>query len=136
METLFEDQYMDVLYNIETSILSVYRDNPDLSDYSVISSLEALIDNYKGEEIGRPPRKFNLSDVELNILDNVHQACEWHLGRIPVISALDNKEMFIATPITVEEIILCLKRIIKSAKLWNKEGGRQGYLEFIDEHVM
>ena len=60
----FEEKYMDVLQNIEFGIVSVYREKPELSDNNVISSLEALIDAYKGEQIGRPPRKFNLSDCE------------------------------------------------------------------------
>jgi hypothetical protein len=39
------------------------------------------------------------------------------------------------TPKTVDEIITCLKRIQKSIRRWNKEGGRQGYLNFISEFV-
>jgi hypothetical protein len=29
----------------------------------------------------------------------------------------------------------CLKRIRKSVDLWNKQGGRQGYLYFIDNNI-
>jgi hypothetical protein len=38
-------------------------------------------------------------------------------------------------PKTVDEIMLCLKRILKSATRWNKEAGRQGYLDFITQFV-
>jgi hypothetical protein len=32
---------------------------------------------------------------------------------------------------TVDEIILCLKRLRKSVKLWTTDYGRQGYLNYI-----
>jgi hypothetical protein len=38
-------------------------------------------------------------------------------------------------PITIDEIILCLKRVLKSVKRWNEDGGRQGYLDFIIQYV-
>ena len=38
-------------------------------------------------------------------------------------------------PITVEEIIACLKRIRKSVEGWYKRGGRRGYYEFIQQFV-
>ena len=32
---------------------------------------------------------------------------------------------------SVAEILLCLKRLKSSIRLWNGEGGRQGYLTYI-----
>jgi type I restriction enzyme, R subunit len=34
-------------------------------------------------------------------------------------------------PITLAEIIACLKRVRKSIELWRKEGGRRGYYDFV-----
>ena len=36
---------------------------------------------------------------------------------------------------TSSEIVACLKRIKSSVKLWTKKGGRQGYLNFIQQHI-
>jgi len=38
-------------------------------------------------------------------------------------------------PISPDEIMECLKRIRKSVDLWHKQGGRQGYLYFIDNNI-
>jgi hypothetical protein len=35
----------------------------------------------------------------------------------------------------VDVIIACLKRIRKSVEKWNKQGGRQGYLTFVEQFV-
>ena len=127
-----EDQYMDVLQNIETAISDTYRDRPDLTDYDVMRVLEALVDDYRGEKIGRPPRPVNLSDRERLLADTMRPMCEWRLGRGPRAAEPDVPQ---PPPITPDEIILCLKRLLKSVKFWNKDGGRQGYLSFISQYV-
>ena len=38
-------------------------------------------------------------------------------------------------PVSLDVIVACLKRIRKSIQRWNKEGGRQGYLIFIQRFV-
>ena len=63
--------------------------------------------------------------------------CEWRLGRgEPPVDEPSKVPSPGPKPITVDEIILCLKRILKSVKRWNKEGGTQGYLNFIVQYVM
>ncbi len=37
---------------------------------------------------------------------------------------------------THDEIIACLKRVKKSVQRWNKHGGRQGYLNFVQQYVL
>ncbi|MEN6359555.1 MAG: hypothetical protein ABFD59_05810 [Smithella sp.] len=39
---LFE-KYQDVLQNIEFAIVSIYRENLEMTDYAVMRSLEAII---------------------------------------------------------------------------------------------
>jgi hypothetical protein len=38
-------------------------------------------------------------------------------------------------PKTVEDILLCLKLILKSVHRWNRSGGQRGYLTFIVQYV-
>ena len=130
-----EDQYTDVLQNMELGVVLTYRDCPNLSDYDVMRSLEALIDAYRAENIGRPPRSFNLSDDEQLLMENVRRMCEWRMGRGDLGDAAAEEEEITPDPKTIDEIVLCLKRIVKSVKTWNASGGRQGYLNFIVQYV-
>jgi len=130
-----EDQYPDVLQNIEFGIVTTYRDCPDLSDYAVIRMLEALIDAYTAEKIGRPPRRFQLTDDERLLIQNVQRMCEWRLGRGSLGEDPARERDITPELKTIDEIILCLKRILKSVKKWNKSGGRQGYLNFVVQYV-
>lgn len=130
-----EDQYTDVLQNIELGIVMTYRDHPELSDYGLIRMLESLIDSYIAEEIGRSPRHFRLSDVERLLLENVRRMCEWRLGRASLSDDASRGKEIAPEPKSVDEIVLCLKRILKSVNKWNKGAGRQGYLNFIIQYV-
>jgi hypothetical protein len=130
-----DDQYLDVLQNIESGIVATYRAQTEMSDYAVMRMLEALTDCYTAEKIGRPPRDFGLSDVERVLLGAVRGICEWRLGRGNVPDGQLSSGDSAPEPKRVDEIILCLKRVLKSAKRWNKEGGRQGYLNFITQFV-
>jgi hypothetical protein len=130
-----DDQHLDVLQNIESGIVAMYRAQAEMSDYAVMRMLEALIDRYTAEKIGRPPRDFGLSDVERLLLGTVYRTCEWRLGRGGVPGDPAHSGGMAPEPKTVDEIILCLKRVLKSAKRWNKEGGRQGYLNFVTQFV-
>jgi len=130
-----EDKYTDVLQNIEFSIVMTYKNYPELTDYAVMRVLETLIDSYTAEKIGRSPKRIPLSDTERLLLDNVQEVCEWRLGRAKLDDNTTGDEEITPEPISVDEIILCLKRLLKSVNKWNKHGGRQGYLNFIIQHV-
>jgi hypothetical protein len=130
-----EDKYIDVLQNIEFGIVTTYRDHPELSDYGVIRVLESLIDNYRAEKIGRSPRHFSLSDVERLLSKNVQSMCEWRLGRASLSHDVSKNKDIAPEPKSVDEVILCLTRILRSVNKWNKRGGRQGYLNFIIQYV-
>ncbi len=34
-----------------------------------------------------------------------------------------------------EEMIACLHRILRSIELWQKEGGRRGYYNFVNQFI-
>lgn len=129
----FEDKYLDVLQNIEHAIVSTYDDNPGLTDSSVMLSIESIIDTYRAENIGRDPRNFMLSDIEQVLFGKIKEVCEWRLGRAKMNMVYENADTPEPEPKSVDEIILCLKRIAKSAKKWNKRGGSQGYLNFVSQ---
>lgn len=130
-----EEQYQDVLQNIEFAITSTYRKHPEMSDYDMMRVLEAIIDAYVADKIGRSPRQLPLSDLENLLALNVQSMCDWRLGRNSLADEAVQAEIA-PEPVTVDELLLCLKRIMKSIKRWNSVGGSQGYLNFVSKYVM
>jgi len=130
-----EEEYLDVLQNIESAIVSTYRDHPEMLDGHVIWALEAVLGSYRAEMAGRTPEELSAAPVEAELYRAVRNMCEWRLGRIRPDDA-DAAELGPAPePIKVDEIMLCLKRILKSVNRWNKSGGQRGYLTFIVQYV-
>lgn len=130
-----EEKYIDVLQNIEFAIVDTYRGYPKMTDYEVIRVLEAVIDGYKAETLGRPPREYEASGMEADLHAAVHGVCEWRLGRADAPADLPTRGLPAPEPVSVETIILCLKQILKSVMKSNRSGGRTGYLDFIVQYV-
>ena len=128
-----EDQYRDVLQNMEFAIVSTYREHPGMSDYDVLRVIDAVVDAYRAQNIGREPRDFALSQTEQICLDRLRQTCDWRLGRTKLGEDDDQPQ---PQPKTLDEILLCLKRIAKSVKHWNHQAGPQGYLNFVAKFVV
>jgi hypothetical protein len=128
----FEDEYLDVLQNIEFAIVSVYREQPELRDYAVMRALDALIQYYRAESRGQAPKQVNLPEKEALIVERIQALCEFRLGRGGLgteAGALPTKDK------TIDEILACLRRIRKSVDRWNKHGGPQGYLKFASQFI-
>ena len=128
MTKTFEEEYEDVLQNLEFAIVSVYRKNPGMTDYAVMRALEAVLIRYVAEQRGRNPRPFPLRDIEKAVCERVVGMAEFRLGRDVADEAPEVK------PISLDELIQCLKRIEKSAQRWSKQGD-QGYLRFVSQFV-
>jgi hypothetical protein len=130
------EQFVDVLQNIESAIYSVYEAGPDLLDLDVIDALDALVRRYAAEQDGRTPPKLRLSAQAADVFEAAALACEWRLGRA-ALNGGDSGAMFpLDQANSVDDVLICLKRIRKSAHLWNEQGGRQGYLEYISAFLL
>ena len=130
-----EEEYLDVLQNIEFAIVTVYHQYPDITDFEVDNAVNALIREYRAQERGRTVTSSKIGLHGQPIYDSVKMMCEWRLGNESFEMSGENVEFGDPDPLTVREIVVCLKRIRKSIKLWSKQGGRQGYLQFIDQYV-
>jgi hypothetical protein len=134
-----EEEYLEVFQNLESMIISVYRQTPELMDWDVEVVVDALIRRYQAEMRGRepqPPRLTTESREELFYL--MEGICQWYLGQKPeFVSAKDGAPVSIPAPdpLTLEELVAILKRIRKSIRVWNKRGGIRGYLNFIGEFI-
>lgn len=131
----FVERYADVLQNIEFAIVETFRRMPHLLDYHVDAALEAAIAEYSAEQQGRTPRTIHLKGERLVVHEAVRNVCEWRLGRGSLQAGEDARSSEPLPAKSVGEIVDCLKRIRKSAQRWTKQGGRQGYLNFVTRYI-
>ncbi len=127
-----EDEYLDVLQNLEWAIVSEFRHDRSILDLDARAAAHALVRHYESESESRGAAGAPLSDRARRIYQAVLPICEWRLGRAP---APDKSSSELDPTLTAVELVLCLKRIRKSIDFWTKEGGRQGYLNFVSEYV-
>ena len=129
-----EDEYLDVLQNIEFGIIGAFRADRSLLDLDAKDAVAALIRHYRAEQEQRNPPPMRLGDKAQQIFDSVLPICEWRMGRKgPLVPAELGSPP--ADPSTLEDIGTCLRRIQKSIDFWNKRNGRQGYLSFVAPYV-
>jgi hypothetical protein len=130
-----ENQYFDVLQNIEFAIVKEYRRDPAILDLNVREAVNALARQYESEEEGRTPPRAQMTDRTQAIFDAVRAVCEWRLGRPcgPVPATRNDPPV---PDITAAEMAACLKRIRKSVDRWNKESGPRGYLNFVRQYIV
>jgi len=131
----FEEQYFDVLQNIEFAIVNTFHQHPELVDLEVEAAVNALVSQYKAEQRGRTAVSPQLAPLGGEVFSAVKGMCEWRLGREGLISEQDKSEMVHPDPVSLDEVVACLQRIRKSIRLWTKQGGRQGYLTFVDQFI-
>lgn len=129
-----EEEYEDVLQNIEFAIVSIYRRRRDLIDYDVDEALNALVQDYRAQQQQRSPKSHRFTERPEQVYEAVKQICEWRLGQATE-ERLAEAGM-LPEPLTLEEMVACLKRVKKSVRFWSKRGGRQGYLQFIEQHIV
>jgi hypothetical protein len=127
-----EEEFQDVLQNIEFMIVESFRRHPELSDHGVLRALESVADSYAAEAVGRARRQFGLSSYEQDLFTAIRDICQWRLGRADLASGPLQQGAEIE-PVTVDEIHLCLKRLMESVRMWNSRLGSQGYLQFVSE---
>lgn len=130
-----ENQYLDVLQNIEFAIVEEFRRDPAILDLNVRDAVNVLVRRYESEEEGRTPPQAQMTDRTRAVFDAVRTMCEWRLGRpnglVPVA-----KDDLRVREITPAEMANCLKRIRKSVDRWSKEHGPRGYLNFVRQYIL
>lgn len=102
-----EEEHQDILQNIEFAVARLYRRNPEMTDYAVQRTYEALVQAYTAEITGRARKPTDPSGLEAELLRDVRSMCEWRLGRreMPVMQGDAPK----CKPIDVPTLVLCPK---------------------------
>lgn len=131
----FDEKYTDVLQNIEFALMRTYRENTEMTDWEAHEAVKGLIRTYQAETRGRPAPALHLNSLAQEAYDAVKFMTDWRMGRgappVPEGQSVDVP----MTPKTAEEIIACLKTILSSIELWQKELGRRGYFDFVSRFV-
>ena len=130
----FEEHYLDVLQNIEMAIVSIYEEQPELTDYGVDNALAGLIRVYQAQLKGRAVPDLALKELERQVYEAVKVMCDLRLDKPASPGQPDETVLEIGSK-TPDEIVACLRRIRRSISLWTKQGGRQGYLNYIDSFL-
>jgi hypothetical protein len=128
-----EEDYPDVLQNLESAVIQFYRAHPELTDFAVLEAYGAATDLYSAEQRGVEPRKRALNDLQTELFDHVSGVCEYLLGRAE-LKTMDGGSVE-REVIDHTILIRCLRKLQKSVPKWTKRGGRQGYLNFVSNFV-
>ena len=125
------EENLDILQNLEFAVAEVWREHPEMTDYSALRAYEAAHRFYKDEVRGRVPKPCALTGLDLEAFEAVTAICEYRLGRKPLPGPPDEP----IPPAPVSVLVDCLGKLMRSVERHTAIGGRQGYLTFIDEFV-
>ena len=128
-----EDQYLDVLQNIEFGVVTVFRQDSTLTDFDVETVYNALIQYYKGKQ-SIDPTDQQRTELRRMLCNTVKAICDLRLGEVSFAS-ISGGTLPQMPSIRSDEMVLCLKRLQKSVQKWSKQGGRQGYLNFVGDFI-
>ncbi len=130
-----EEEFADILHGIESAIVAVFDNMPELVDKDVLVAIEALMREYEREKRNRPGIMLVPPGRAQAVFEQCRRVCEWELGR----KSLKEGEVSLDNPregdVSLSELMRCLKRLRKSVRLWHKQGGRQGYLTYVRNFI-
>ena len=123
------EEFEDVLKAIETSVIKIWDENPEMTNYTVMRAYEEATAHYKALAREQTPKPVKLPGLDGKLLEAVQAACERRLNH-PIVDK-DPKSKFLS----VEDLVACLRRLRKSVDFWTKRGGRTGYMEYIQGFI-
>ncbi len=129
------EEHPEALYLLESLIDSAAREDNTLLDLHVIDAVEASRRSFAAEQDGRSFQPRLADPRALDLFRGLRAAGEILLGREQTEIEVESS----ARPddaISIEALGRCFKQIEKSAKFWNNESGRQGYLGYIRQFLL
>ncbi|HUZ06159.1 MAG TPA: hypothetical protein VMV89_01585, partial [Candidatus Paceibacterota bacterium] len=75
------DDHLDILQNLEFSVVEVWRANREMSDYSALRAYESAFQLYRAELRSHQPKAPGLTGLDAAAFDAVIAMCEFRLGR-------------------------------------------------------
>jgi len=109
------------------------RANPQLNDHVVDRAVEATFQYYRAKVRGHDPKPPALTGLDAGCHLTVNAACE----RLLTIGArpLEKSTQGNTAPLSLAELVDCLREVHRSVRRRSQQGGRTGYLEFVRQFV-
>ena|SRR5260221_9254767 len=126
-DEFFED-HLGSFQSIEGQVAAYYQHFPQLLDSMVERIYEALMLEYRAELNGVKPPISRVSESDKTLYANIRSVTEIMLG----CGDLPTKGRNAIQPETLEDVVAMLKYLRKSVGFWTKQGGRQGYLTYVE----
>src|SRR5208283_3610522 len=102
-----------------------------MTDYSALRAYEAAFQKYRADLRGHAPKPHGLTGLDAVTFDVLERMCEIRLARKPGPGeSLEN-----VPPIPLQLLVDCLRELAKSVERHTAAGGRQGYLNYIDQFL-
>lgn len=123
----------DVMYHIELMVLREWARDPSLIDLEVADVFDALARRYALEERGQSTKPLRLSPKAERLYEALLEIAEAQAGR----RSPPEETTSVPFPADVQasELAASFKRLSRSVATWSARGGRQGYLEYIEDFV-
>jgi hypothetical protein len=114
------EDYLEVLQALESTIVALYADRPDLTDKAIDRALNSLVREFETQVYAKPVTIMRLSNEEIATFRTMHSVIETHFGEIDEANA--------------GPAIACLTHVRRSIKFWTHKNGERGYLSFISKY--
>ena len=129
------EEDLGVLHNIELALVQVYRAHPEMTDWDAHEAVNALLRVYQAQMQNRSNPKLKLTALTQETFESVQMMCEFQLGHATLLTERGDPADVPFRAITLEELVGFLKQIRRSIETWNKELGRRGYYDFVNQYV-
>ena len=130
-----EEEFENVMMNIEMQVVDIARQNPKMTDWDVEKVYNALLKKYRAILKGRDVKEVSLGAPSDDLYFQVESVCDWLTGDAGFQNKDGDDVELGLEKVSHEDMVACLKRLRKSLKMWTKEGGRAGYINYISEFI-
>jgi hypothetical protein len=127
----WSDENLDILQNLEFSVVQVWHSHPEMTDYAALRAYQAAFKYYRDQFRGHTATPPSLTGLDGEAFQAVFEMCEIRLGR----RAGPDKKFAGIEPITLEKLVGCLRELAKSVERHTLMSGRQGYLAFVEKYL-
>jgi len=108
------EKYIGILQPMENFVVNFYRQHPEMHDHDILRVYEALLKHIKAKLTNFTLPQHKLEGISYDV----------YALQLKFLEGMESAY-------SLKEIQVCLKTLEKSVKLWNKERGSRGYLNFI-----
>jgi hypothetical protein len=128
-----KDEDLPALQELESAVIAVWIRRPEMSDYAAGRAYEAAHQMYRSRLRNREPKPPNLTGVDAETFGVVLDVCEKiHVTGAEPMNGLPEGN---TKPVAPEKLVEYLRELQRSVERHTAAGGRQGYLQFVRDHL-